>query len=89
MGEWVESLLGLSPKVLARVAADGGGSRVLEAFLEGTAAGKTKKRLFRKLQGNYGAIALTLGGNHFVEKCYLFAVSTWHGCACGRTQCPP
>ena len=69
------------------MAADGGGSRVLEAFLEGTAAGKTKKRLVRKLTGNYGAIALTLGGNHFVEKCYLFAVNPWHGSGCGKIKC--
>ena len=64
----------LSSGELARVAADPGGSRVLEAFLESSANAKLKKRAMKKLQGSYGAIALTQGGNHLVEKCYIYAV---------------
>ena len=61
---------------MARVAADPGGSRVMEAVLESPSVNaKAKKKLLKKLTGYYGSIASTPAGNFLVEKCYSFAVS--------------
>ena len=74
--EFVDSFLELPAQQLARVAADPGGSRVMEALLESPSINaKAKKKLLKKLTGFYGTIASTPAGNFLVEKCYSFAVS--------------
>lgn len=74
--EFLDSFLELSPQQLAIIAADPGGSRVMEALLETPSANaKAKKKLLKKLSGYYGAISSTPSGNFLVEKCYGFAVS--------------
>lgn len=70
----MDSFLNLSPKELARVAADPGGSRVMDSLIEGPCTAKFKKKLLKKLQGYYATVASTPGGNFLVEKCYTYAV---------------
>ena len=67
----------LPPQQVARIAADPGGSRVMEAVIESSAANaKAKKKLLKKMSGYFGTIASTPAGNFLVEKCYTFAVSS-------------
>ena len=73
----MDSFLDLPSQQMARVAADPGGSRVMEAVLQSPAVNaKAKKKLLKKLTGYYGTIASTPAGNFLVEKCYSFAVSS-------------
>ena len=72
--EYVESLLGLSSATLGLIAADPSGSRVIEAFLEGPADSKKKKKLLSKLSDNFADIAATASGNFLVEKIYANGV---------------
>lgn len=69
-----ESLADLSDVQLSHAGADSAGSRVLEAFLEGHASAKTKKRALRKLRGSYARLAATPGGSHAVQACYKAGV---------------
>ncbi|KAK9812727.1 hypothetical protein WJX72_002737 [[Myrmecia] bisecta] len=71
--QYLESLAGLTDKQVIHAGMDGGGSRVLEAYLSSGATQKTKRRLLRKLKGAYGLLAEQPGGNFVVEKCYEFA----------------
>lgn len=72
--EFTDSLLTLTPKELARVAADPSGSRALDALLE-SGNKKVNRKLLLKLEGSYGAIASVPAGNHLVEKCFSVAAS--------------
>ena len=73
--EFIDSFLDLPAQQMARVAADPGGSRVMEAVLQSSSVNaKAKKKLLKKLAGYYGIIARTPAGNFLVEKCYSFAV---------------
>lgn len=56
------------------MATDPGGSRVMDALIEGPCTAKFKKKLLKKLQGYYATAASTPGGNFLVEKCYTYAV---------------
>ena len=69
-----ESLAALPDAALAHTGADSAGSRVLEAFLEGPAGAKAKKRALRKLRGSYARLAATPGGSHAVQACYRAGV---------------
>lgn len=72
--EFYDSFLEIPSQQMARIAADPGGSRVMEALLESPASAKLKKKLLKKLQGYYATIATVPAGNFLVEKCYSFSV---------------
>lgn len=63
----------LSPEDAAVIGGDGGGSRVLEAFIRGPASTKQKKALLQQLRGSWAAVAVTLPGSHLVQTCHDFA----------------
>lgn len=54
--------------------ADPAGSRVLEAFLGGSAPAKVKAGLLRALAGRWGAVAATAPGSFLVEAAYRAGV---------------
>lgn len=67
---YVASLLAMDDDQILQVAKDSGGSRVLEAFLCSSATTKRKFKVFAKLQGHYGEIAMNPSGSFLVEKCF-------------------
>ena len=72
---FVDGLTALDRNQLMGVGLDPGGSRVLEAALQGPAAGpKARKKLLRQLQGGWGLLAAQPGGSHVVEAAYTVAV---------------
>jgi hypothetical protein len=71
-----ESLADLPADALLHMGCDSGGSRAFEAFLNGHASAKVKKRVIRKLKGSYGKLAGTPGGSHVVQTAYVVAVCT-------------
>lgn len=71
---FAEALADLSDAELAHAGADSAGSRVLEAFLEGPAGARARKRALRKLRGSYARLAATPGGSHAVQACYRAGV---------------
>ncbi|CAM0943447.1 unnamed protein product [Alopecurus aequalis] len=68
--QYVASLLALDDDQILQIAKDSGGSRVLEAFLCSSATSKRKFKVFAKLQGHYGEIAMNPSGSFLVEKCF-------------------
>ena len=68
--QYVTSLLALDNDQILQIAKDPGGSRVLEAFLCSSATTKRKFKVFAKLQGHYGEIAMYPSGSFLVEKCF-------------------
>ena len=73
---FADSLLQLPTSQMARAGGCGGGSRVLEAFLNRPDSRKKEvKKLLRKLQGSFGRLALSPSGCFLVEKCFSAAVS--------------
>uniref|UniRef100_A0A453N2N9 PUM-HD domain-containing protein n=1 Tax=Aegilops tauschii subsp. strangulata TaxID=200361 RepID=A0A453N2N9_AEGTS len=68
--QYVASLLALDNDQILQIAKDPGGSRVLEAFLCSSATTKRKFKVFAKLQGHYGEIAMNPSGSFLVEKCF-------------------
>ncbi|CAN6253282.1 unnamed protein product [Urochloa humidicola] len=67
---YVASLLALEDDQVIQISKDSGGSRVLEAFLGSSATAKRKFKVFGKLQGHYGEIAMNPSGSFLVEKCF-------------------
>ncbi|CAL4967024.1 unnamed protein product [Urochloa decumbens] len=67
---YVASLLALEDGQVIQISKDSGGSRVLEAFLGSSATAKRKFKVFGKLQGHYGEIAMNPSGSFLVEKCF-------------------
>ena len=72
---FVSSIGDWSPSETLRVGQDPGGSRVLEALVNASAASKAKKKLLRKLKGMWAILAVEPGGNHVVESCFVWGVS--------------
>ncbi|KAK9869096.1 hypothetical protein WJX84_012029 [Apatococcus fuscideae] len=71
---FVDGLTALDRNQLMGVGLDPGGSRVLEAALQGPAAGpKARKKLLRQLQGGWALLAVQPGGSHVVEAAYIIA----------------
>ncbi|KAM0836244.1 hypothetical protein ACQ4PT_062442 [Festuca glaucescens] len=68
--QYVASLLALDDDQILQIAKDSGGSRVLEAFLCSSATAKRKFKVFAKLLGHYGEIAMNPSGPFLVEKCF-------------------
>ncbi|XP_047067331.1 pumilio homolog 23-like [Lolium rigidum] len=68
--QYVASLPALDDGRILRIAKDSGGSRVLEAFLCSSATAKRKFKVFAKLLGHYGEIAMNPSGSFLVEKCF-------------------
>ncbi|CAM0949351.1 unnamed protein product [Alopecurus aequalis] len=68
--QYVASLLALGDDQILQIAKDSGGSRVLEAFLCSSATSKRKFKVFAKLRGHYGEIAMNPSGSFLVEKCF-------------------
>lgn len=68
--QYVASLLALDADKILQIAKDSGGSRVLEAFLCSSATAKRKFKVFAKLRGHYGEIAMNPSGSFLVEKCF-------------------
>uniref|UniRef100_A0ACD6AAN2 Uncharacterized protein n=1 Tax=Avena sativa TaxID=4498 RepID=A0ACD6AAN2_AVESA len=68
--QYVASLLALDDDQILQIAKDSGGSRVLEAFLCSSATAKRKFKVFAKLLGHYGEIAMNPSGSFLVEKCF-------------------
>ncbi|CAL8466393.1 g5929 [Coccomyxa elongata] len=68
--DFAESVADLAPAQLVHVGGDGGGSRALEAFLDGDASAKLKKHVIRKLAGSYAKLAGSPGGSHVVQTCF-------------------
>ena len=46
----------------------------MQAFLEGEATSKAKRRLIKKLASGFGTLALTPGGSFLTESCFTTAV---------------
>ncbi|OEL18678.1 Pumilio-like protein 23 [Dichanthelium oligosanthes] len=67
---YVASLLSMEDDQILQISKDSGGSRVLEAFLGSSATAKRKFKVFGKLQGHYGEIAMIPSGSFLVEKCF-------------------
>ncbi|CAN6246104.1 unnamed protein product [Urochloa humidicola] len=67
---YVASLLALEDDQVIQISKDSGGSRVLEAFLGSSATAKRKFKVFGKLQGHYGEIAMNPSGSFLVDKCF-------------------
>uniref|UniRef100_A0A0D9XJ87 PUM-HD domain-containing protein n=1 Tax=Leersia perrieri TaxID=77586 RepID=A0A0D9XJ87_9ORYZ len=67
---YVASLLAMDDNKILQISKDSGGSRVLEAFLCSSATAKRKFKVFAKLQGHYGEIAMSPSGSFLVEKCF-------------------
>uniref|UniRef100_A0A0E0EX93 PUM-HD domain-containing protein n=1 Tax=Oryza meridionalis TaxID=40149 RepID=A0A0E0EX93_9ORYZ len=67
---YVASLLAMDDNKILQISKDSGGSRVLEAFLCSSATAKRKFKVFAKLQGHYGEIAMNPSGSFLVEKCF-------------------
>ncbi|KAL6661867.1 hypothetical protein ACP70R_001251 [Stipagrostis hirtigluma subsp. patula] len=67
---YVASLLAMEDDQILQVSKDSGGSRVLESFLSSSATAKRKFKVFGKLQGHYGEIAMNPSGSFLVEKCF-------------------
>ena len=72
--QFADSVLQLSVDQLANIGSVGGGSRVLEAFLDNSSSTKAAKKLLRKLYGTYGKLAASPSGCFLVEKCFSSAV---------------
>ena len=72
--QYASSLEELPEATLALLGVSGGGSRALQAFLEGHSTPKAKKRLIRKLLGSYAALAETPGGSFLTEASYAAGV---------------
>ncbi|KAK9844418.1 hypothetical protein WJX74_002205 [Apatococcus lobatus] len=71
---FVEALTALDRNQMMGVGLDPGGSRVMEAALQGPALGpKARKKLLRQLQGGWGLLAAQPGGSHVVEAAYTIA----------------
>ncbi|BDA51236.1 Nucleolar protein 9 [Coccomyxa sp. Obi] len=68
--DFAESVADMSPAQLVHMGGDGGGSRALEAFLDGDASAKLKKRVIRKLTGSHAKLAGSPGGSHVVQTCF-------------------
>ncbi|XP_006661734.1 pumilio homolog 23 [Oryza brachyantha] len=67
---YVSSLLAMDDDKILQISKDSGGSRVLEAFLCSSTTAKRKFKVFAKLQGHYGEIAMNPSGSFLVEKCF-------------------
>ena len=68
---YAAALAALPDPAFARVAADGAGSRAVEALFAGPGLGaKAKKAAGRKLAGRLAAVASTPGGVHAIERAY-------------------
>lgn len=67
---YVASLLAMMDDQILQISKDSGGSRVLESFLGSSATAKRKFKVFGKLQGHYGEIAMNPSGSFLVEKCF-------------------
>ena len=80
--DFANALEALSTAQLALLGASGGGSRVVQAFLEGSGTSKAKRRMIKKLTGSFGALALTPGGSFLTESCFGAAVSSAVHCLC-------
>lgn len=72
--DFAEALADLAVGQLVHVGGDSGGSRALEAFLDGAASAKLKKKVIRKLAGSFAKLAGTPGGSHVVQTCYRVGV---------------
>lgn len=72
--QFADSVLQLSASQLAAIGAVGGGSKVLEAYLEHAGNAKAVKKLLKKLHGSFGKLAATPSGCFLVEKCFSCAV---------------
>lgn len=70
---FVDSLLALPPAAATLVARDAGGSRALEALLEGAAPLEAKQKLLHLLAGHWGSVALSAPGSFLAEKAYSWA----------------
>ena len=68
---YATALAALPDSCFARVAADGAGSRAVEALFTGPGLGaKSKKAAGKKLAGRLGVVASTPGGVHTIERAY-------------------
>ncbi len=77
---FILSLGRLSADELVKVASDGAGSWVVEAFLDCKTNFKPKEKLIRKLVGHYELLATSPGGCHVVDKCFSLAVGSQSFC---------
>ncbi|KAL6858760.1 hypothetical protein ACP4OV_017762 [Aristida adscensionis] len=67
---YVASLMAMEDDQILEISKDSGGTRVLEAFLCSSATAKRKFKVFGKLRGHYGEIAMNPSGSFLVEKCF-------------------
>lgn len=68
---FADAVADLPPAALARAAADGAGSRAVEALFAGPCLStKAVKRVLRKLAGRWAGVGATPGGVHVVERAY-------------------
>ncbi|KAJ8774247.1 hypothetical protein K2173_009678 [Erythroxylum novogranatense] len=67
---YITSLTSMEVEHVIEVAKDGGGARVIEAFLDSNTSAKLKRRLIMKLRGHFGELAMHSSGSFTVEKCF-------------------
>uniref|UniRef100_A0A0E0EXS2 PUM-HD domain-containing protein n=1 Tax=Oryza meridionalis TaxID=40149 RepID=A0A0E0EXS2_9ORYZ len=65
---YVASFLAMDGNKILQISKDPGGSRILEAFLCSNASKTRKSRVFAKLRGHYGEIAMSPSGSLLLEK---------------------
>lgn len=73
---FADSMLQLPATQLVRLGTCGGGSTVLEAFLDRPGGHKGAKRLLKRLHGSHGKLAMSPSGCFLVEKSFNVAVKT-------------
>lgn len=72
---FADSIQSLPAPQLVRMGSCGGGSNVLETFLEQQAGSKAGKKLLKKLRDSYARLAQSPSGCFLVEKAFNVAVS--------------
>ena len=77
--DFANGLESLAHDQLVLLGGSGGGSRAVQAFLEGPATSKAKRRLIKKLASGFGTLALTPGGSFLTESCFGAAVCLGFG----------
>eukprot|EP00899_Mesostigma_viride_P022316 jgi/Mesvir1/3269/Mv16403-RA.1 len=71
--QFVVALSRLPKEDCVRMATDGGGSRVVEAFLDSAAEPALKKKFIKNLTNHFVELGRTAPGSWCVEKCYVWA----------------
>lgn len=67
---YINSITSMEADHVLQLAKDGGGARVIEAFLNSNASGKHKRKLVVKLRGHFGELSMKPSSSFTVEKCF-------------------